>query len=213
MLLTRDSRAVQSPFDANLARFVVNRVDALQDTVAKNETLLAYLRTRFGAIERLHALIRHQPNSDAIAAAAETLSNSVGRVGETEALLAAFVKKYLNTTDPTPTAPTGPADRRTADHRTGDAMVVFDAVYRDSRLVISEQDGRGTMRSTRSGAILPNDGNDDFRISRGELLFRLPRETSEGSNSTSVVCNRHGDVGELLQNLRLTPLQEVYSRF
>lgn len=211
MLLTCEFRAEQSPFDANLARFVVNRIGALQDTVAKHENLLSYLRSRFGAKERLYALIRHQSDSDALAAAAEILSDGVGKVVEAEALLAAFVKKYLNTTDPTPTAPTGPADCRTADHRTGDAMVVFDAIYRDSRLVISGADGRGTMRSTRSGAILPNAGNDDFRVSRGELLFRLPGETSEGNNHTSVVCNRHGDVGELLKDLRLTPLQEVYS--
>jgi hypothetical protein len=142
----------------------------------------------------------------------QQLSNGVTKSGETKALLTAFVDKYLKILQPSPTVPTGPADRRMSDHRTGDVMTIFNAIYRDNRLVISDRDGRGTMRSTRSGGILPNARDDDFRVSRGELLITLPGEASQSNNLGKIVCNRHGDVGELFQDLRLTPLQEVYSR-
>jgi hypothetical protein len=90
-------------------------------------------------------------------------------------------------------------------------MIIFNAIYRDNRLVISERDGRGTMRSTRSGGVLPNARADDFCVSRGELLITLPGEVTQSKSSGKIVCNRHGEIGELLQDLRLTPFQEVYS--
>jgi hypothetical protein len=144
--------------------------------------------------------------------AVDALSNGVTKSGEAKALLAMFVDKYLKISVPSPTAPTGPADRRMSDHRIGDAMTIFNAIYRDNRLVISDRDGHGIMRSTRSGGILPNARDDEFRVSRGELLITLLGEASQGNSSGKIVCNRHGDVGELFQDLRLTPLQEVYSR-
>jgi len=207
-------RASQTPFDADLAKFVASRVEALRKSAAKDEALLAFLRTCLPAKDKLQALTLHpHPTVDATAVAVKSISDSIGKANETNALLAAFVEKYLKIPDPIPTAPTGPALRRASGgDLTGDAMFIFDAIYRDNRLVVAEQDGRGTSRSQRGGAILPNASDNDFLVSRGELLVMLPTATSESYKPTHVVCNKHGDVGELLQGLRLTPLQEALGK-
>lgn len=208
-MLTCGSLAVQTPFDADLARFVASRVATLQKALAKDENLLAFLRTCLPARERLQALLSHlQPDSDAFAVAAKSLSDNAGRLNESNALLAAFMEKYLKISDPVPTAPTGPAIRRPSDHLNGDAMFIFDAIYRDKRLVFAEQVGRGKLLSTRGGVSSPDSIDNDFPVSRGELLVSLPTLNSESKKATLVVCNRHGDVGELFQDLRLTPLQD-----
>ena len=165
------------------------------------------------ARDRLQALLSHlQPDSDALAVAAKVISDGAGKVNESNALLAACMEKYLKISDPISAAPTGPAIRRASDHLTGDAMVIFDAIYRDKRLVIAEQVGWGTLLSTRCGAGLPTSNDKDFIVLRGELLVLLPVAKSESNKSTRVVCNRHGDVGELLQEFRLTPLQDTHSK-
>jgi len=212
--LTHGIRALQTPFDADLARFVISRLEVLQRIAAKDESLLAFLRTNLPPRDRLQALLFHlAPDSEDIAVAVKTLSDSVGKVKESSILLAAFVEKYLKITDAIPAAPTGPAVRRASDHLTGDAMFIFDAIYRDKRLVIAEQDGRGALCSASDGAFLPGAHNDHFSVSRGEILVTLPSMTLESKESTRVVCNRHGEVGELFQELRLTPLQDAYSKF
>ena len=167
------------------------------------------------ARDRLHALLSHlQPDSDAIAVAAQSISDKAGKTKESSALLAAFVEKYLKISDPIPTAPTGPAVRRASDNLTGDAMIIFDAIYRDKRLVFAEQVGRGSLLSTCGGASAPTSIDSGFTISRGELLVVLPTLKSENNNkSTRVVCNRHGEVGELLQDLSLTPIQDHQCKF
>lgn len=201
--------SVQTPFDADLARFVASRVKALQKLAVKDDGLLSFLRTCLPARDRLQALLSHpQPDSDAIAAAAKSMSEKVGKTNESSALLAAFMGKYLKISDPIPAAPTGPSVRRNSDHFTGDVMFIFDAIYRDKRLVFAEQLCRGSLLSTCSGAELPPSIANDFNVPRGELLLLLPTPKSESNKPTRVVCNRHGEVGELLQDLRLTPIQE-----
>lgn len=208
----------QTPFDADLARFVASRVETLQKLAAKDETLLTFLRTCLPARDRLQALLSHlQPDSDAIAVAAKSISDKAGKTNETNALLAAFMEKYLKISDPILAAPTGPAVRRTSSSTSnqlaGDAMFIFDAIYRDKRLVFAEQVGRGTLLSTRGAAELPTSVDNGFTVSRGELLVVLPTLKSESNKSTRVVCNRHGDVGELFQELRLTPIQDHQCKF
>lgn len=205
MLLT----CVQTPFDTDLARFVATRVEALQKLAVKDDGLLSFLHTCLPARDRLQALLSHlQPDSDAIAAAAKGMSDKVGKTNESSALLAAFMEKYLKISESIPAAPTGPSVRRSSDLLTGDAMFIFDAIYRDKRLVFTEQLCRGSLLSTRCGAELPPSIANDFNASRGELLVLLPTPKSESNKPTRVVCNRHGEVGELLQDLRLTPIQE-----
>lgn len=200
---------VQTPFDADLARFVASRVETLRKLAAKDETLLTFLRTCLPATDRLQALLLHlQPDSDAIEVAAQSISDKAGRNKESSALLAAFMEKYLKISDPIPAAPTGPAVRRPSDHLTGDAMFILDAIYRDKRLVFAEQVSRGSLLSTCGGAIVPTSIDSGFIVSRGELLVILPTVKSERNKPTRVVCNRHGEVGELLQDLRLTPIQD-----
>jgi hypothetical protein len=210
-LLTFGFRDGQTPFDPDLTRFILGQIQALRGAIAEDEHLLAYLRTSLPTEARLQSLLCLQPTPEAMAKAVEALSSGITKSGEAKALLETFVDKYLKIPQPSPTVPTGPADRRMSDHRTGDAMIIFNAIYRDNRLVISDREGRGTMRSTRSGGVLPNARADDFRVSRGELLITLPGEVSQSKSSGKIVCNRHGEIGELLQDLRLTPFQEVYS--
>jgi hypothetical protein len=201
---------LQTPFDAELARFVANRVETLQKLASRDDNLLDFLRTRLPARDRLQALLSHlQPDSDAIAAAAKSLSDNAGRKNESSALLAAFMERYLKISDPIPTAPTGPAARRPSDYLNGDAMFIFDAIYRDRRLVVAEQAGRGTLLSTRCGAETLTSVDNGFSVVRGELLVVLSiLTTSESNKATHVVCNRHGDMGEMFQELRLTPIQD-----
>jgi hypothetical protein len=204
----------KTPFDADLARFVASRVETLQKLAAKDETLLTFLRTCLPARDRLQALLSHlQPDSDATAVAAHSISDQAGRTKESSALLAAFMEKYLKISDPIPTAPTGPAVRRPSDHFTGDAMFIFDAIYRDKRLVFAEQVGRGSLLSTCGVASVPTSIDSGFTVSRGELLVVLPTVKSESNKPTRVVCNRHGEVGEMPQDLRLTPMQDHKCKF
>jgi hypothetical protein len=174
---------------------------------------LAFLRTCLSAKDKLQALLSHL-RLEELAAAVETISDSAGKINESKALLAAFVEKYLKIADLIPAAPTGPANCRNnnTDHRTGNAMIIFDAIYRDSRLVVAERVGRANLLSKPCGAVLPDRPDHSFAVSRGEHLVLLPAVKSETNKSTRIVCNRHGDVGELFQDLRLTPLQEVYSK-
>lgn len=124
------------------------------------------------------------------------------------------MEKYLKISNPIPTAPTGPAIRRPSDHLNGDAMFIFNAIYRDQRLVIAEQLGRGRLLlSGRCGAEMSASVDDDFTVSRGELLVVLPTLDPESNKSTRVVCNRHGDVGELFEGLRLDPIQDNNRKF
>jgi hypothetical protein len=118
------------------------------------------------------------------------------------------MEKYLKISEPIPAAPTGPAVRRASDHLTSDAMFIFNAIYRDKRLVFAEQVSRGSLLSTCGGASVPTPIDSGFTFSRGELLVVLPTVKSESNKPTRVVCNRHGEVGELLQDLRLTPIQD-----
>ena len=53
-------------------------------------------------------------------------------------------------------------------------MLIFDAIYRDKRVVVAEQVGRGTLLSTRCGAGLPDSTDGNSIVSRGELLVVLP---------------------------------------
>lgn len=145
--------------------------------------------------------------------AAKVISDGAGKVNESSALLAAFMEKYLKISDPIPAAPTGPAIHRASDHLTGDAIVIFDAICRDKCLGIAEQVSRGTLLSTRCGAGLPDSTDSNLTVSRGEMLVLLPMVKSESNKSRHVVCNRHGDVGELLGNLRLTPIQDSHYKF
>lgn len=166
------------------------------------------------ARDRLHALLSHlQPDSDAIAVAAQSISDKAGKTKESSALLAAFMEKDLKISDPIPTAPTGPATRRASDNLTGDPMFIFDAIYRDKRLVFAEQVSRGSLLSTCGGTSVSTSIDSGFTVSRGELLVILPTVKSESNNPTRVVCNRHGEVGELLQDLRLTPIQDHQCKF
>lgn len=206
------TKGIYTPFDPHLIRFICKRVEIIKDPLLADDGLFAFLRTSFEAKDKLNALLRYaNPDEKVIEQAANTISNEVGKLAEAKALLATFVEKYLKIPDPIPAAPTGPAGRRAKDNRTDDAMGIFQAIYRDNRLVVAEQSGHGVLHSTRSGGILSNVRHDDFRVSRGEILVMLPNEDPEPSASTShVVCSRHGDVGELFEDLRLTPLQDVH---
>jgi hypothetical protein len=74
---------------------------------------------------------------------------------------------------------------------------------------VAEQAGRGTLLSTRCGAETLTSVDNGFSVVRGELLVVLSiLTTSESNKATHVVCNRHGDVGEMFQELRLTPIQD-----
>jgi hypothetical protein len=155
----------------------------------------------------MHACVSYlQRHPAAIEEAAEKLARRAPESSKAAALLETFIVKYLTVPDQ---ASTQPAGRQTSEHHTGDFMLTFDPIHRDKRLIIADRDGHGTMRSKYIFHIA---SDDEFRLSRGEVLFVLPREPSENANSTHVVCNRHRDVGELLQGLRSTPLQEIYNK-
>ena len=53
-------------------------------------------------------------------------------------------------------------------------MLIFDAIYRDKRVVVAEQVGRGTLLSTRCGAGLPDSIDGKSIVSRGGLRMVLP---------------------------------------
>lgn len=209
------TNGIYTAFDPELVRFIWRRIDVLKEPLAKDDQLLEFLRGCFRTTDKIKGLLVYMhgnPDEEIFSdRAVEHIFKEVGKTGEAKALIATFVDKYLKIpADPAIDAPTGPADRRKSDNHIGDAMSIFQAIYSDDRIVVSDENGKGVLRSSRSCAISSKARPNDFRVSRGEILVMLPKEGSEiGESSSQLVCNRYGDVGELSDALRLISLRDL----
>jgi hypothetical protein len=223
MLISRlysTSSKVAQHVDPELANFISNRIQCFRHALIADNGTLAALRACISPKMELEHLSRHTGISDkTVDTALHALRDAIGGPNTARALLQIFERKHLDsTTAPrSNSVPFRPAHaRRTSENplndHTADAMVTLNAIG-ERRVVRAEQNGFGTLRSTRRASVVSHVRNENFRIARGQYLCLLPEQRPQVHGVTArVVCNENGEIGELFENLRLTPIQDTQSK-
>ena len=222
-LYSTNSRVAQH-VDPELANFLAGRIQCFRNTLIADNGVLAALRACIPPKMELEHLSRDPSiSSKTIDAALHALRDAISEPNKAGALLQIFEQNHLNsTTTPSrsPGVPNRPAHARRNsanpfyDH-TLDAVTTLSAIG-ERRVVRAEQSGRGALRSNaadRRFSVPPVGRNEDFHITRGQHLVLLPEQRPQVHGPTArVVCNESGEVGELFENLRLTPIQDTQSK-
>lgn len=208
--------------DPELANFIANRIQYFRHTLITDSGVLAALRDCIPPKMELEHLSRHASiSSKTVDAALHALRDGISEPNTSGTLLQIFEREHLNsTTAPSrsPGVPRRPGHaRRNSDNprydHIADAIATLSTIN-ERRVVRAEQDGRGTLRGNNHTRFSVPSAvrNEDFHVARGQylVLFREERSQIRGANAR-VVCNEVGDVGELFENLKLTPLQDSQS--
>jgi hypothetical protein len=206
--------------DPEVAKFITSRINCFRQTLLSDTGVLAALRACISPTVELKHLSRHATNNSiTVDLALHALRDAIGDSSTAEGLLQIFEHQHLS---PTPTAkspivPVRPAHARLNPDNplydpTIDAVTTLNTIG-EKRVVRAEQDGRGTLLPSRRFSAPPAVQNEGFYIARGQYLVLLPEQLPQvhGVNAR-VVCNDAGEIGELFENLRLTPIQETQSK-
>lgn len=218
-LYSTTSKVVQH-VDPEVANFIANRIHHFRHTLLLDNGVLAALRACIPPKMELEYLSRHASISDkCVDSALQALRDAIGQPNTAGALLQIFERKHLNSPPPvkSPIVPLRPAHaRRNSDNPLYDPTI--DAVNTlttigEKRVVRAEQDGRGTLLPSRRFSVPPAVQNEGFYIARGQYLVVLPEQRPQVHGPAArVVCNDAGEIGELFENLRLTPIQDTQSK-
>ena len=206
--------------DPELANFIVNRIQCFRRALIAADGALAALRACIPQRMELEHLSRHVSISDkTVDTALHVLRNAIGEPNTAGAVLQIFERKHLGSTTAvtSPVVPYRPAHaRRTSENplndHTADAVIALNTIS-ERRIVRAEQNGYGTLRPNRGASASDIVRNEDFRIARGQYLCLLPEHRPQVHGVTArVVCNESGEIGELFEHLKLTPIQDTQSK-
>jgi hypothetical protein len=218
-LYSTSGKVIQN-IEPELTNFIANRIQCFRHALLADNSALAALRACIPPKMELEHLSRHTSiNEKTVDTALHALRKAISGPNTAGALLQIFERKHLNPITPprTNSVPFRPAHaRRTSENplndHTTDAMVTLNAIG-ERRVVRADQSGFGTLRSTRRASVVSNVRNEDFHIARGQYLCLLPEQRPQVHGVTArVVCNEDGEIGELFENLRLTPIQDTQSK-
>jgi hypothetical protein len=218
-LYSTSGKVIQN-IEPELTNFIANRIQCFRHALLADNSALAALRACIPPKMELEHLSRHTSiNEKTVDTALHALRKAISGPNTAGALLQIFERKHLNPITPprTNSVPFRPAHaRRTSENplndHTTDAMVTLNAIG-ERRVVRADQSGFGTLRSTRRASVVSNVRNEDFHIARGQCLCLLPEQRPQVHGVTArVVCNEDGEIGELFENLRLTPIQDTQSK-
>jgi len=218
-LYSTNSKVTQH-VDTELAKFIADRIQRFRDTLVTDNDVVTALRSCVPPRMELEHLSRDPSiSSKTVDAALHALRDAISGPNNVGALLEIFEQNHLgSTTGPSrsPDVPYRPAHaRRNSDNpfydRTLDAVTTLSAIG-ERRVVRAEQSGRGALyaNNNRRFSVPPAARNEDFHITRGQYLVLLTEQRPQVHGPTArVVCNEDGDIGELFENLRLTPIQDT----
>lgn len=220
-LYSANSKVTQH-VDLELANFIANRIQCFRSSLLADDGVLAALRTSIPPRMELEHLSSHASISNkTVDAALHALRDGISEPNTAGTLLHIFEQNHLSPTSvlKSPIVPLRPAHaRRNSDNprydRTADAVATLHTIG-ERRVVRAEQDGRGALcrENNRRFSVPPTIRNQDFRVARGQYLVLLPEQRSQVHGDTArVVCNEIGEVGELFENLKLTPIQYNQSK-
>ena len=221
-LYSTNSKVTQH-VDPEFAAFIASRIQCFRDTLIADNDVVTTLRASIPPRMELEHLSRDPSiSSKTVDTALYALRDAISEPNNVGALLEIFEQNHLGSnTGPSrsPGVPLRPAHaRRNSDNpfydRTLDAVTTLSAIG-ERRVVRAEQSGRGALYSNtnRRFSVPPAARNENFHITRGQYLVLLPEQRPQVHGPTArVVCNENGDIGELFENLRLTPIQDTQSK-
>lgn len=213
--------------DQNLATFIAARINTLRATLVKDNSFLAALRKCIDPRSEVEYLLHHGNVDNAIVEKTlQLIRPTISEANTTDALLRSFENMHLDidTAPPPDRPPSRPAsDRRPSTMSSNnneeplavrDALHILDAIYVEKRVVRMEQNSVGTLVSRpRRRSSIPGGPNSDFRMARGQYVVLLPDTSRFYGPQARVVVNKDGDVGELYENWKLTPLVDIQREF
>jgi hypothetical protein len=207
--------------DPEVANFIASRIHCFRQTLLSDTGVLAALRACISPTMELEHLSRHASmgNSKTVDSALQALRGAIGTTDTAGALLQIFGRKHLSPAPAvkSPIVPFRPAHaRRNSDNplydRTIDAVTTLNTIG-EKRVVRAEQAGSGTLLSSRRFSVPPAVRSDGFHIALGQYLVLLPEQRPQGrAGNARVVCNESGEIGQLFENLRLTPIQDTQGK-